>query len=128
MTKLQTKLFELAISNLHLVDSRQHQRHFSFIVKRNKILSFGVNKGFKTTPLAVRFGWRFDSIHSEVDAVKRFPYAPAELSGCKLYNLRINRSNELALARPCSGCLHFLSGFAWDKIMYSNSQGEFVTL
>jgi hypothetical protein len=118
MTKLQTKLFELAISNLHLVDSRQHQRHFSFIVKRNKILSFGVNKGFKTTPLAVRFGWRFDSIHSEVDAVKRFPYAPAELSGCKLYNLRINRS----------GCLHFLSGFAWDKIMYSNSQGEFVTL
>lgn len=121
--KLARKLFETANNLIHLPDARS--KHFSFIVERNCILSVGWNKSFKTHPLAKRYGHRFSSIHSELDAIKNFPYAPASLIYYKFVNLRIMGDGSVGLSKPCVHCQELLAKFGIEQIYYSDHDGNF---
>ena len=117
------KLVNLSYKMLDLPDSRS--KHFSFILIRNKILSSGFNLGFKTNPLSKKYGYRFNSIHSELKAIKNFPYPPSFLSKCKIVNVRIMANGELGMSKPCKKCQKLLSDFDISDVWYSNRNGEF---
>uniref|UniRef100_A0A6M3LX63 Putative CMP/dCMP deaminase zinc-binding n=1 Tax=viral metagenome TaxID=1070528 RepID=A0A6M3LX63_9ZZZZ len=117
------KLVKLSYSMLDLPDSKY--KHFSFILSKNKILSVGYNLGFKSHPLAKQYGYRFNAIHSELKAIQNFPYPPANLSKCKIVNIRIMANNNLGMSRPCFYCSKLLNDFNLTEIWYTNRQGKF---
>jgi len=117
------KLVKLSHKMLDLPDVRN--KHFSFILMRNKILSVGYNLGFKTNPLAKKYGHRFSSTHAELMVIKNFPYPPSLLSKCKIVNIRIMTNGNLSMARPCKYCAKMLKDFDLTEIWYTNWQGKF---
>jgi len=121
---LQSKIERIIQSNKHKVKSRHI--HFSFFVKRNRIICYGFNKVFFTHPLSARFQTRFNDIHSELAAISRFPYRIRELKDYDLINVRVRRdNNKFALARPCSKCIKMLLNFGIYEVSYSNEIGGF---
>lgn len=123
--KIIQKILKVANSNLHLPDSRF--KHFTFIVERNKIISYGWNQSFKTHPLAAKYKARFYSIHSELDAIKNFPYPVNQLKLYDLINVRILKDGTLGPAKPCVSCHQLLLYFGVRQVYYSTS-GEFGSL
>lgn len=122
--KLLNKLRRLVYNNLDLSNSRS--RHFSFIVKRNTIYSFGYNTIFKTHPLANKFGHRFPDVHSELAAIKNFRRPVVELKNFKLVNIRVLRKNNLfGMSRPCPACYKLLLAFGVRNVIFSDEKGEF---
>jgi tRNA(Arg) A34 adenosine deaminase TadA len=122
-----TKLIEKSRQLLELVPDQKFW-HFSFIVERNKVLSFGWNKMSKTHPYALRHGYKFGFLHSEVDAVKNFPGTPAELSHCSLVNIRISKQGKVVLSKPCPCCTKLLIGLDFKEVLYSQDDGSFEEL
>ena len=117
------RLVKLSHQMLDLPDSKS--KHFSFILIRNKILSVGYNLGYKSNPMAKRYGHRFNSTHAELAVIKNFPYSPSLLSKCKLVNIRIKANGQLSMAKPCKNCANLLRDFDLTDIWYTNWQGEF---
>ena len=117
------KLVKLSRQMLDLPDSKS--KHFSFILMRNKILSIGYNSGWKTSPIAKQYGYRFNNIHSELAAIKNFPYPPSAMSKCKIVNIRIKANGQLSMAKPCKNCAKLLKDFDLTDIWYTNWHGEF---
>ena len=117
------KLVKLSHKMLDLPDVQN--RHFSFILMKNNILSMGHNTGYKTHPLAKRYGHRFNAIHSELAAVKNFPYPPSLLGKCKIVNIRIMANGNLGMSKPCKHCSKLLQDFDLTNVWYTNKQGQF---
>jgi hypothetical protein len=100
--------------------------HFSFVMDgRRKIISYGVNHSFKSHPIAKRYGHRFFAVHSELDAILRFPYPPKYLHQYTMVNIRLGKKGEPRLARPCKSCQQMLAAFGLRRIYYTNTNGEF---
>ena len=104
------------------------QQHFSFIIKKNTIVSYGINFRDKTNPLAIKYGYYEGYIHSELHSIIRFPYRPAKLKDCVLINIRLNRKFVPLLAAPCDFCKKLLAAFQPKEIYYSNNKGYFDLL
>lgn len=70
-------------------------------------------------------GQNFSLIHAEADAManfkRRHPFA--DLRRLKLLSIRLNRSGELRMAKPCSHCQKLLRNFGIKLVVYSTSQG-----
>ena len=107
---LQDKLIRLSIENLHRPNAKN--KHFSFLIERNKVICMGVNDSTKTHPMALKFGYRFSAIHSEIDCIKRFPYPSKELKHFTMANVRIHlKTKEQLRSVPCSICRRILGDF-----------------
>lgn len=124
MSKLHRKLIRISRDLINLPDSSC--KHFTFICERNKIISVGWNNSWKTRPEAAKYGHRFNSIHAEVDAIKKFPHNIALLPKYSLYNVRLLKSGRVAMSRPCGPCSKLLFDFGVSKLFYTNNFGEFV--
>lgn len=123
-TKLINRIRAITYDLQHLPQGRH--KHFSFIVKRNTIISVGWNKGFQTHPIAARFGHRFQSIHSELDAILNFPYGIGELHRYNFINVRLTKVG-LGMSLPCKHCEKMLSYFGVDRVIFSNYEGFYET-
>lgn len=117
MKKLHKKLIQIAND---LFDCAGSNKHFTFICERKKIISIGWNKPFKSHTLAKKFGYRFFTIHSELDAINNFPYPVADLRNYSLINVRLYANRSIALSRPCVKCLKLLASFGIGAITFSN--------
>lgn len=117
---LENKLIDTARTLFDLPTGRF--KHFSFICKRNRIVSVGWNKAFKTHPVARKFHHRFSCIHSELDCLNNFPYKIGELSYYKFYNMRLYKDKRVALSKPCLHCQYMLSSFNVKKVYYSTPE------
>jgi hypothetical protein len=125
--ELKQRINKIVQNSLHLPQARH--KHYSFIVRRNKIIAWGYNQSFKSHPTAARYGHRFASIHSELHVIKNFPYPISELCSYDLINIRVSPCGQRTmLARPCPKCIYFLSCLEFRSIIYSNENGLFVTL
>jgi deoxycytidylate deaminase len=124
--KLQKKLLSIVDRFKNL--PRSKNKHFSFIIRRNKILSFGYNDGWKTSPQSQKNGYRFNSIHSELASLIKYRSDYSQLRKCKLINLRINRFGEIGMSRPCANCMKFITSLGINRIYYTNREGNFVKL
>lgn len=124
--KLFHKLTEISLAqSFHIYYSF---KHFSYIVERNKILSVGYNLPDKTHPLALKFGHRFYSIHSELDAITNFPYPNRFLKRCRLINLRISKDHTVRMSKPCQFCQKLIRAFNIREVWYTNDFGKFQYL
>ena len=85
---------------------------------KNEIVSVGTNK-FRTHPLAKKYGYRFDEVHSELDALLRYRGPKDNL---KLVNYRFNRFGDMRISKPCCNCLLWCLAL-FDDIWYSTNNG-----
>ena|ERR1035437_2628965 len=111
--------------------SEQHRRtklrccHVSFLLKRNRIVSIGVNAD-KTHPFNSKFDYnpRKTGKCAELDCVLRSKLD--SFAGHSMVVIRINRENELAMSRPCIGCEHLIKSVGIENVWYTDVIGEFV--
>jgi hypothetical protein len=69
------------------------KKHVSIIVRKNEVVAVGTNN-FRTHPKAKELGYRFDEVHSELDALLRYKGPKDNL---KLINYRFNRFGTMKI-------------------------------
>lgn len=114
-----------ALNSLDIPIRKPNSLHFTFILRRNTILSVGYNNIRKTSPVAKKYGYEYGFIHSEFDAIRRFPLSPEHLSDCYLINIRANKSGQIRNSEPCRICSTFILPFNFKGIYYSVSNNEY---
>lgn len=100
-------------------------KHFTFITNGNYIASIGVNNKYKTHPIANKYGHRFFSVHSEINAISKFPYNIQYLRKFSLINIRLNKKGELRLSKPCLSCAKLICELKITNVFFSNNYGTF---
>ena len=123
LTNIQRKLIDLSYANISLPRSRF--KHFTYIVRRNKIIVFGVNHDKKTNPINQKYGYRYPQIHSEGSAIIAFPYSRIELAEYDFYNVRINNLGQISMSAPCPHCQTLLRSHGIHSIFQTTEQGRF---
>lgn len=105
--------------------------HTTFIVRKGKIQSIGVNS-LKTHPSVLKYNYRgqdgvdirpFVGLHSELSAVLK--YGEEDCSACTFINLRIDKNGEINMSKPCFGCQHLLHQVGFKRLYFSTSVGTF---
>jgi deoxycytidylate deaminase len=120
---VQTNVVRLA---RNLIEAVPHQfKHFSFILRKNNIISVGWNKPFKTHPQANKFGYRFNSIHSELDSILKFDKPVNQLRNHIMVNIRLDKQGRIRMSRPCETCQRVLSSFLVGEVWYSTNGEAF---
>jgi len=87
-------------------------KHVSIITHKGRVVAIGTNK-LKTHPKAKERNYRFDNLHSELDAYMRVPYS---LRGkkLKLNNFRFNGQGDVKNSKPCTLCM------PWCETVFSS--------
>lgn len=98
------------------------KKHTSLILRKGKVVSVGTNN-FRTHPLAKKYGYRFDEVHSELDALLKYD---GPKNGLTLVNIRYNRFKQMRFSKPCAKCLKWCLAI-FDDIWYTTDEG-FVQL
>lgn len=119
----EAKLIKLAKANIELPSGGQ--LHFSFILKKKKIVSFGFNNAWKSSPISAKYGHRWNAIHSELMAIKNFPWSINELGRFTFVNIRLRKDGSIALSKPCIHCEKMLSYFGVSELYYTSNEGDF---
>lgn len=117
--RLSTNMFSLPVGR---------NKHFSYILQRNKVVGLGWNNAIKTNSLSNRFGHYAGKIHSEIAALKSVIYKGLDYRRCILVNVRLNNTGELLMSRPCKSCRNMIDFFEFEQVWYTNQDGEFVQL
>ncbi len=125
---LEDKLISLARENIHLCNENKKSRHVSFLVKKNKIAAIGINKEQKSHPIALKYGFWHQRIHSELDVILKFPFPASELMFYKIFNIRIDRHQKIRLACPCKRCLSLLAAYNIKGCYFTDDDGTFQEL
>lgn len=111
--------------------------HLSFIIYKGRIISIGQNSK-KTHPINLKNrkinkdGVDISSFRgscsewSAISKLKNLTNIPA--CKCQLINIRINKQNEIRMAKPCISCLGLISHYGFQDIWFSNEKGEFKRL
>ena len=94
------------------------KKHVSVLVRKNEVVSVGTNN-FRTHPLAKKLGYRFEEVHSELDALLRYKGPKDNL---KLLNFRFNRFKDMRMSKPCCKCLPWCVAL-FEEIWYSTNMG-----
>lgn len=93
------------------------------IARRSKIVSVGLNS-HKTDPLQSRYSRHPLSIckHAEIDAIKNAlkNKKVQSLKGATIYVARIRKDNEVALAKPCTGCEKALAAYGITRAYWTH--------
>jgi deoxycytidylate deaminase len=103
-------------------------KHISFACRRTTVHSVGFNKPFKSHPIAYQFGYKFNSIHSELDCIIKLDVRPTQLCQYTLVNIRLDKQGRVRLSKPCKVCQRLLAAFRFKEVFYSDNQGEFNVL
>lgn len=106
--------------------------HFSFIYRRNKLLSIGQNYPYKESPKALYLAKMFNllplmkypMLHSEMDAVSKL-IGKVNLNGLDIVNIRLSNSG-LRNSKPCRKCQPIINGF--NLHCYYSMEGGFYEL
>ena len=94
------------------------KKHISVILHKGRIEAIGSNV-LKTHPEAVRHGYLFGEMHSELDA---FLKLGERKRGLTLFNIRFNRFGQMRMSRPCPRCMPWCVG-CFDEIWYTTDEG-----
>lgn len=94
------------------------KKHTSLILRKGVVVSVGTNDN-RTHPLAKKYGYRYDEVHSELDALLRYRGPKNNLV---LVNYRMNRFGDFRRSKPCCKCMPWCIGI-FDKIYYTTHDG-----
>ena len=117
--KVLNKVVDISYNLLDLPNGRS--RHFSFLVKRNNIVSMGWNKILKTHPIAFRYEHPYHKIHSELDCILNTK--EENLSKLVMINVRIDMHNRLRISKPCNPCQNMLRDYGIKNVYFSTGVG-----
>ena len=110
-SKSLDQYLELAMPLIESIDCSA--KHVSFVVRKNEIVAVGINRKDKTHPLAKKYGTRFNTIHSELDAILRAS-KKNNFKSCDLINVRLSsdscrkRRPIMRNSKPCSSCMKLI--------------------
>lgn len=120
------KILRLSIDISKKSDLRS--RHVSFLVKKNRILAIGFNRK-KTHGFAHRSGYKYPSIHSELDCIKALRQDAYKVRGSVLINVRVSRDGQrYMLSRPCPACLKLARLVGVRSIVFTDGRGGFSSI
>ena len=114
--KTITKVYDTALPVS--LEITRPKKHVSVIVRKNEIVSVGTNN-LRTHPIAKKYVYRFDEVHSELDALLRYKGPKDNLI---LLNFRFNRFREMRKSKPCRFCTPWFIAL-FDKIYYTTDSG-----
>ena len=99
-----------------------HFRHFSFIIQRNKIVEWGKSLA-QANPLTM-FGYSTRSgVHSETNAYTKAKGILDKYIPFNVVNIRLTKSGDLRLSKPCACCYSFLENFGCTSVWFSTEVG-----
>lgn len=124
--RLGNKLIEISRALIH--EPVGEQKHFSFLLRRNKVVSIGWNQKNKTHPLTLKYGHLYKTIHSEVAVIRNFPHRSQHLPDFTLVNIRISREDNVTISRPCVYCRRLIADFGITDVYYTDEKGNFKEL
>ncbi len=105
--------------------------HFTFIIRKGKIVSIGQNKD-KTHVKNLDYNYcdrngldmrREVGLHSELSAVLRD--GRENLSDSVFVNIRIGKDGKLKMSKACFGCRNLLNQIGYKRLYYSTNQETF---
>ena len=96
----------------------RQKKHVSLVVRKGIVESVGTNQ-FKTHPLAKKYGYRYDEVHSELDALLKYK---GSKDGLTLVNFRFNSDGEMRMSKPCCLCLPWCTA-VFNDIFYTTNDG-----
>ena len=109
---MKIKYFDLA-KKLSKKSDHKHYHLGSVIVKKNKIIGIGWNRG-RTHPKSPH---KYKHLHAEIDAIIGLDFA--QLKGSTIYVFRENKQGGLALAKPCSSCMEAIKTSGIKNLCYT---------
>jgi len=122
MMNIRSSLIDHAIKVARNGDHKQ--RVGCIIFDKKKILSHGHNTCQKSIRrLHPQFQRWEGSVHAEVDAIIK---ARCDLKGTSILVIRINRKEELRLAKPCQHCKKYIEYVGIKKVYYSTSSYPYI--
>ena len=127
MTKRQLNYFRQARDASYMSDfPRVHIG--AVVVHKHKVISKGCNSGRKTHKIQAELNKkRFSEdsagmLHAEVAAL--LPVVnKVDLTGATIYVYRENMLGDIAMCRPCKGCMSFIRACGIKKIYYTTPDG-----
>lgn len=123
---IKDKIIEISTSLFYKVNGRQ--KHFAFIVRRNKIMSIGYNDTHKTHPLCFRYGYIRPYIHAEISALLDLQKSNYDEYHKSIFiTLRLGKNYCLRYAKPCKYCSTVLQLFPFKSVYYSDGK-DFVRM
>lgn len=108
--------------------------HTTFILRKNRIISVGVNHA-KTHPMTLKFNYlgsdgtdirKLVGIHSELSALLKL--GEEDTSDYDFLNIRLDKAKNVKYSKPCTGCQHVLKQFGFRKFYYTVSEKQIETL
>lgn len=116
------KFLHQAIDQAHLAD--HHQKVGAIIFDKSKIISRGHNYSCKSVrKLHPKFQKWPGSIHAEVDSIIK---AKVNLKGKSILVIRVNRQDQLRMAKPCKWCMMYLVHVGIHKVYYSIDKYPYI--
>ena len=104
----------------------KERTHFSFVIRKNKVIAIGKEQRDKTHPLAVKYGYKYPTIHSELDAFRQLHKSDIRDS-LVLVNTRISITSKFGMSRPCKYCIGWV-GEIFNEVWYTNEEGILVKI
>jgi tRNA(Arg) A34 adenosine deaminase TadA len=126
---LLEEAYRIAIKNLENHPEYEHYAHFSFVVRGNQIIEWATNNAH-TPPKHFGYGARIKGAkpktHSEIMAYKRARRLIGR-SNFELINIRLNRSRQMRMSKPCVCCHDIMTALGCTKFYYSSEVGFLKT-
>ena len=116
--KIINKAIQTSINLKHLPSNKN--KHFSFIVRKNKIESIGWNDYQKTHPLSYKYNYYSRAIHSELACLLNCSKIDRK---SYMINIRLGKNNKLLMSRPCDICESLLFHHGIFNVVYSTEEG-----
>lgn len=95
------------------------------IFKGSKIISSGRNE-IRSNAIHPKYKKFLNTLHAEQNALIGLDWT--QLKGCSILVIRINKNDELTIAKPCKMCMALLDYVGIKKIYYSESDGTIKKL
>lgn len=113
-------------------------RHFSFILYKNRLIATGMNCN-KTHPLNLinrkvskvtgEDYSEYKQTCSELNAILKLKrLTNIDTKKCTLVNIRFDRKDRVSLAKPCSSCDSLLKYHNFKQIIWSDNNGDYISV
>ena len=124
------KFVDLSYVLLQDLNDDTASRHWTFLLRKNRIVSIGRNRAYHSHPICKRLGYRFETLHSEADCILKVYRDIPNMGPLKMINVRLSTQSlerkqpVLRMSKPCIGCMKLLSGLPQiKKVYYSTDHG-----
>jgi hypothetical protein len=115
-------------------DKSRASFHYAFAIRKSRVVAFGKNNLFDASKAALKIGrslninkWKeYPYIHAECDVITQLDQR-YDKNEVEIVSLRINRSGQFRLAKPCVNCQKTLEILGYKNVWWSvNSDNNLI--